>query len=130
MQTDLDALNTLSNTLGGESGTSIAIDTEASGSQTINVSSGTSDGSGNSVFTVSGVNFGNGQTLTINGDGSESVVFNIDSSSHFSGAMVLTGGITSDQVLFNFIGGNNNQLKNGDTLQFAQRMAQPWTAFS
>ena len=118
VQTDLDTLDTLSNTLGSESGASIAINT-SSGSQTINVSSGTSDGSGNSVFNVTAVSFDNNQTLTINGNGSESVVFNINANSSFNGTIVLTGGITSDQVLFNFPGGNDSQLKGGDTLQFA-----------
>jgi hypothetical protein len=117
VETDLNNLNSLSSTLGAETGTAVAINIGNGGSQTINASSGTLDGSGNEVFTVTGLSFVNGATLTINGTASQNVVLNFNSSSHFSGTINLTGGITPNQVLFNLIGGAN--LTNGDTLQFA-----------
>jgi hypothetical protein len=117
VETDLNNLNSLSSTLGAETGTPVAINIGNNGSQTINASSGTLDGSGNEVFTVTGLSFVNGSTLTINGTASQNVVLNFNFNSHFSGTINLTGGITPNQVLFNLIGGAN--LTNGDTLQFA-----------
>ena len=118
VETDLKTLNTLSSTLGSEAGQTLAINT-SSGSQTVNVSAGAIDGSGNSIFTVNSVSFNNGQTLTIHGDGTHSVVCKINASPHFAGTIVLTGGLTSDQVLFNIIGGNGATLSGGSTLQYA-----------
>lgn len=114
LQTTMNSLNTLSANLGGEAGTSLGINT-GSGSQLVNVNSGILDASGNRVFTVTGVSFGNNQTLTISGSASQYVVFNISASAGFNGGITLTGGITSDHVIFNFVGGNN--LSGGPTLQ-------------
>jgi hypothetical protein len=117
VETDLNNLNSLSSTLGAEAGTPTAITIANGGSQTINASSGTLDGTGNDVFTVTSLSFVNGATLTINGSASQYVVLNFNFNTHFSGAINLAGGITSDHVLFNLIGGAS--LVNGDTLQFA-----------
>lgn len=105
VQTTLNQLNTLSANLGAEAGTGVAIST-GGGSQTINANNGILDGSGNRVFTVTGVSFGNNQTLNINGTAGQYVVFNISASAGFNGGIMLTGGITSDHVIFNFVGGS------------------------
>ncbi len=108
VQTDLNNLNTLSTTLGGESGTSLGISIGNGGTQTVNASSGVLDGSGNRVFTVSSLAFVNGATLQINGDGAgDSVVFNINFDASFGGTIALGGGLTPDDVLFNVLGGAN-----------------------
>ena len=117
VNTDLINLNSLSATLGAEAGTALAISIGNNATQTVNAASGTLDGSGNNVFTVSSMSFVNGATLIINGSASQFVVLNFDFNTHFSGTIKLTGGITPDQVLFNLIGGAN--LTGGDTLQFA-----------
>jgi choice-of-anchor A domain-containing protein len=107
VQADLNYLNTLSSTLGAEAGTSLAISIANGATQTVNISSGTLDGSGDRVFTLSSVSFVNGSTLVINGDGAgDSVVFNINFGVSFGGTILLGGGLTSDQVLFNIIGAN------------------------
>lgn len=112
VQTDIGTATTgltgLSASLGGESGFGLAINT-GGGNQTVNANSGTLDGMGNRVFNVSGVSFGNGQTLTINGTASQYVVFNIGVNGGWNGGIVLTGGITSDHVIFNFTGGQTFQ---------------------
>jgi hypothetical protein len=97
--TALSTVNSLSQSLGLETGTSLAINT-GSGSQSVNGSLGTLDGSGNRVFTVSSVSFGNNQTLTITGDG-HNVVLNVAFAASFNGRIVLAGGLTADQVLIN-----------------------------
>ncbi len=117
VNTDLIALNSLSATLGGEAGSALAISIGNNATQTVSAASGTLDGSGNDVFTVSSMSFVNGATLVINGSASQFVVLNFNFNTHFSGAITLTGGITPDHVLFNLIGGAN--LTGGDTLQFA-----------
>jgi PEP-CTERM motif len=127
VETDLNNLNTLSSTLGAETGTPTAISIANGGSQTINASSGTLDGTGNDVFTVTSMSFVNGARLTINGSASQYVVLNFNFNSHFSGMITLTGGITSDHVLFNMIGGAN--LVNGDTLQFAANNVTQYGTF-
>jgi hypothetical protein len=108
---DLNALNTLSTTLGGASGTALTINLNNNQSQTINASSGMLDANGNRVFTLSSLNFTNGATLDIQGDAAgDSVVINIPGSVgnvNFGGAIVLTGGLTADQVLFNVTGTNS-----------------------
>ena len=111
---DLTSLNNLSQNLGLESGTSLAI--SAGGS--VNASSGTLDGSGNRVFTVSSVSFPNG-TFTITGASTDYVVINVPhlgGGPAFNGSIVLAGGITSDHVLFNLDAGNYTTLSGGDTL--------------
>lgn len=113
VQTDLNNLNSLSSLLGGEAGTSLAIN--PSRTQTINVSSGTLDSNGIRVFKVTSMNFGNNSTLIINGDASsEPVVFNFTNNASFGGTIELTGGLTTDQVLFNMYGGSG--LTGGPTL--------------
>ena len=116
VQTDLNLLNSLSTTLGAESGTALSVALGGSGqSQTINASAGTLDASGNRVFTVGSFQFNNGETLIINGDAAgDSVVLNFTSGAQFNGTIALNG-ITSDQVLFNFTGGA--ALMGGNTLQ-------------
>ena len=115
VQTDLNYLNGLSTTLGGEVGAALTVNLNNNQSQTIDASSGMLDGNGNRVFSVSSFNFGNGATLTINGDGAgDSVVLNFSSNAQFGGNIVLNG-ITSDQVLFNITGGAS--LTGGNTLQ-------------
>ncbi len=127
VETDLNNLNSLSSTLGTEAGTPVAITIANGGSQTINASSGTLDGSGNDVFTVSSVSFVNGATLTINGSASQNVVLNFNFNTHFSGTIQLTGGISANQVLFNLIGGST--LAIGDTLQFAANNVTQYGTF-
>lgn len=118
VSTDLTNLNALSTTLGGEAGTSLAINTGGSGgSQTVNAASGTLH-AGVEVFNITGLQFNNGTTLTINGDAAgDSVVFNMSLNAQFGGTIVLNG-LTADQVLFNIVGTNDNlQLStNGSTL--------------
>jgi hypothetical protein len=103
----LSTVNSLSSTLGAESGTALTI---SGGGQTINATSGTLDGSGNYVFTVSASHFnpgGGSGGITINGTASQYVVINVDngtSNESINGAINLTGGITADHVLFNFVG--------------------------
>jgi hypothetical protein len=115
VSTDLTNLNTLSTTLGGQSGTSLAINTGGSGgSQTVNAASGTLH-SGLEVFTLSSLQFNNGTTLFINGDAAgDSVVFNMNLNAQFGGTIVLSG-LSPDQVLFNIIGGS--ALTGGPNLQ-------------
>ena len=104
--------------MGAYAGNSVTITGGGNGgNQTIDASSGNLV-NGNEVFTVSGVNFVNGATLTINGDGlGHNVIFNIGQSGdgQFGGVIVLTGGLTSDDVLFNFTGGAG--LTGGDSSQ-------------
>lgn len=116
VQTDLNNLGALSTLLGAEAGASVLFNIGNGANQTVNASAGMVDASGNSVFTVSGVNFVNGATLTINGDGTHKVVFNLSSSANFGGKIVLSGGLTSDDVLFNFTGGSSATLSGGPTL--------------
>lgn len=112
VQTDLNSLDTESTDLGAEAGTSLNIQSGGS----VNASSGTLDGSGNEVFTLSNSsNFPNG-TFTITGTSSQFVVINVPFNfSGFNGSIVLAGGITSDQVLFNITGGNLTISTNGLT---------------
>jgi hypothetical protein len=115
VSTDLTNLNTLSTTLGGQSGTSLAINTGGSGgSQTVNAASGILH-AGVEVFNITGLQFNNGTTLFINGDAAgDSVVFNMNLNAQFGGTIVLSG-LTADQVLFNIIGGAS--LTGGPNLQ-------------
>jgi choice-of-anchor A domain-containing protein len=111
----LTDLNSLSQTLGGETGTALTISSGGS----VNASSGKLDSSGNEVFTLKAAsNFRNG-TFTINGNASQAVVVNVPAAVGnfaFNGSIVLTGGLTSDQVLFNFNQGNYGTLSGGGTL--------------
>jgi choice-of-anchor A domain-containing protein len=135
VESDLNYLNTLSSTLGGEAGTSLSINLSgSSGSQTINASSGVLDSSGDRVFDLTSMTFNNGNTLFINGDaGGDSVVVNISSTNvnnpHFAGAMTLEGGLTPNKVLFNLIGGNSVMLTGGDTLQTSANNAFQYATY-
>lgn len=95
--TALNTINSLSQTLGTESGTSTTISSGGS----VNASAGTLV-DGDRVFTVTSVNFPANHTFTINGSSSDYVVFNIPFSASLNGSIVLTGGIGADHVLFNF----------------------------
>jgi hypothetical protein len=112
----LVALTTLSQTLGAEAGTALTL----TGGSTINASSGTLDGSGNRVFSVtSNVSFNS--AITINGSASDYVVINIGGAGvtgdqKFHGAIQLTGGITSDHVLINFTNGDYTTYSGGNKL--------------
>jgi hypothetical protein len=114
VQTDLNAVNTLSQSLKNEGGTSQLI--AAGGS--VNASGGVLDSNGNEVFTAAiNPNFTAGTTFTINGTSSQFVVFNTTTGGlPFNGGIVLTGGITSDHVLFNFDAGNFDTNTGGDPL--------------
>ncbi|MEY2427948.1 MAG: hypothetical protein QOJ40_833, partial [Verrucomicrobiota bacterium] len=130
VEADLDYLNNLSTTLGALGGASLAI----SGSQTIQASSGNSDGSGNRLFNLMSLAFNNGSILTINGNAAgDSVVINVNAANvtgpHFAGAIVLTGGLTPDKVLINLIGGNSLTLTGGDTLQTAANNATQYATY-
>jgi hypothetical protein len=107
----INAMNSLSQTLGGEAGTSTTITSGGS----VNASAGKLDASGNRVFTVSSVNFANG-IFTVNGGASDFVVLNIGSSANLHGQILLAGGITSDHVLFNMFGGDYTTHTGGPTL--------------
>jgi choice-of-anchor A domain-containing protein len=112
--TALNDLNSLSQTLGLETGHPLTISSGGS----VNASSGKLDGSGNEVFTLKAAsNFPNG-TFTINGNasGTQTVVVNVPFAFSFNGSIQLTGGLTSDQVLFNFDQGNYGTLTGGNTL--------------
>ena len=112
VQGAMNSLNTLSSTLGGEAGASVGISLGSNGAhQTINASSGILDASGNRVFNLTGIQFNNGTTLTINADGVHNVVFNFNNNAQFGGMIVLVG-LTPDQVLFNILGNHALQLNN------------------
>ena len=126
VQADLNALNTLSQTLGTEPGTPELI--AAGGS--VNASSGILNASGNRVFTATiAPSFIAGTTFTINGTSNQSVVLNIPSTGGlpFDGRIVLTGGITSDHVLFNFDAGDYTTLSGGDPLTISTGESTPTT---
>jgi VPDSG-CTERM motif len=126
VQTDMNAMNTLSSSLGAEaaSGTSLAVNTTAG--QTVLASAGFLDASGNRLFNVTSFSSNNGQNLIIKGDGSQNVVFDIGQDTQFHGNILLqdlTGkffgdagyaGLTANQVLFNLY--NGAALTGGDTL--------------
>lgn len=115
IQPNLDALNTLSQTLSTEPGTPLTL----TGGGSVDASSGTLDSSLNEVFTAAiDSSFLAGTTFTINGTSSQSVVINIPSTGGLGldGSIVLTGGIASDQVLFNLDSGDYGTGTGGDTL--------------
>jgi choice-of-anchor A domain-containing protein len=108
----LTDLNSLSRTLGGETGTALTISSGGS----VNASSGKLDSSGNEVFILKAANSFPSGTSTMNGNASRSVVVNAPAAVGnfaFNGSLVLTGGLTSDQVLFNFNQGNYGILSGG-----------------
>jgi hypothetical protein len=102
----LNTVNSLSQTLGLETGTSTTVSTGGS----VTASSGTLDGNGNRVFTVTSISFPNG-TFTVTGAASDYVVFNIAGSvgnNGLNGSVALSGGITTDHVLFNYTPSTSN----------------------
>jgi hypothetical protein len=100
VQSNLTALNSISQQLGLETGTSITISNSAP-NNAITASNGVLDKFGNRVFTVTSTSFPNG-TFTINGGPNDFVVLNFGGfSPQLNGRIVLSGGITSDQVLLN-----------------------------
>jgi hypothetical protein len=119
VQTDLNALNALSATLGAEAGTNVAISVGNGATQTINATDGNLV-NGSYVFNVTSFHMVNGATLDIQGAAGQEVVLNFAASLGnigLDGAIVTTGGLTADDVLFNLYGGNN--LTGGSTLQAA-----------
>ncbi|HVS35504.1 MAG TPA: choice-of-anchor A family protein, partial [Gemmataceae bacterium] len=78
---------------------------------------------GLNVLNVTGINLGNGQTLTLSGSaGSQFVVNDSGGLTLNSGAIALSGGVTADDVVFNMINGgavstsgglNNESVLNG-----------------
>jgi hypothetical protein len=107
----LNWVNGLNTSFGAKAGTNINI----SGTTTINVSAGMSDGLGNRIFNVTGFNTTNNDVITIVGDlAHDNVIFNFTGSANFNNQVTLNG-IDSDSVLWNFVGGSN--LSGGPTLQ-------------
>lgn len=103
----LNFVNSLSQTLFGDAGTSVAIN----GNTTLNASAGTVfivNGQSVHVFDASSFMNGGGQTLTINGSASDLVAINLDGLGNIQvhGGIVLTGGITLNDVVFNLGGGD------------------------
>jgi hypothetical protein len=104
----LSTVNSLSTTLGAETGTAISI----GGGLSINASTGNLV-NGDEVFTATiSSSFTAGSTFTINGTNSQYVVINIPTTGGhgLNGQVVLTGGITSDHVLFNLDGTDSLQM--------------------
>ncbi len=120
--TAINAVNSLSSSLGALSGTNI---TFTNTSQSINESAGkleTTGGVTYRVFNVSSYSANNADTVTIAGDGSgDPVVFNFayNGNTNLGGQVALTGGLTNDQVIWNFTSSNKQvQLNNnGGTFQ-------------
>jgi hypothetical protein len=103
----LNFINSLSQTLFGDAGASVAIN----GNTTLNASAGTVfnvNGQSVHVFDASSFMNGGGQTLTINGSASDLVAINLDGLGNIQihGGIALTGGITLNNVLFNLGGGD------------------------
>jgi len=103
----LNFVNSLSQTIFGDAGTSIAIN----GNTTLNASSGTLftvNGQSVHVFDASSFINGGGQTLTINGSASDLVAINLDGLGNiqFHGGIAFTGGIGLGNVVFNLGGGD------------------------
>lgn len=118
----LNTVNSLNSTLGAETGTNISIGTGGGSTLIINASAGVLDANGNRVFTVTGFNTTNGETLTINGDAAgDNVVLNFKGlSANFNNQVKLVG-LSSDQVLYNFVGGSG--LTGGPTLQINDNLS-------
>ena len=113
----LTDLNSLSQTLGGETGTALII----SSGGLVNASSGKLDSSGDEVFTLKAASSFPSGTFTINGNASQTVVVNVPAAVGnfaFKGSLVLTGGLAPDQVLFNFDQGNCGNFSGGTTGTF------------
>lgn len=121
--TALNSVNLLSQTLGAESGTTLAISVGNGGTQTIDITNGILHGN-DYVFTVTSMQFVNGATLNIIGDGVHDIVFNLAfSNPQFGGSIVLGGGLAEDDVLWNAFGGNSSRLTGGPTLSLNNNSA-------
>jgi hypothetical protein len=127
--TALTAVNSLSQTLNGLAGTSVAIN----GTMTINASSGalfTVNGKSVHVFNATKFTNSGGQTLTINGSASDLVAINLGGLGNIQvhGGIVFTGGITADAVVFNVGGGNYSTLSGGSSLDINNNASKNGTA--
>src|SRR5262249_31563503 len=96
----LSTVNSLSQTLNGLAGTSIAIN----GNTTLNASAGATflvNGQTVHVFNATSFTNGGGQTLTINGSASDLVAINLGGLGNIQvhGGIAFTGGITALPVL-------------------------------
>jgi hypothetical protein len=112
--TDLDSL---SQTLGEETGTALTI----SSGGLVNAGSSKLDSSGNEVFTLKAANSFPKATFTVNGNSSRTVVTNAPAAVGnfaFNGSLVLTGGLVSDQVLFKLDQGSYGAFSGGATGTF------------
>jgi hypothetical protein len=118
---DLSDLTSLSATLAGESGTSVAI---INGTQTITVGTGagqfgTQDANGNWIVDVSSVGDNAGQVLTINtGTGftaGQTIVFDINGNANLQGDITLGSSLTSDQLVWNFYNNGTASLNNNQS---------------
>jgi PEP-CTERM motif-containing protein len=103
----LNWVNSLSQMLYGDAGTSVAIN----GNTTVNASSGTIfivNGQAVHVFDATSFHNSGGQTLTINGSATDLVAINLDGLGNiqFHGGITFTGGIGLGNVLFNLGGGD------------------------
>jgi hypothetical protein len=103
----LNWVNSLSQMLYGDAGTSVAIN----GNTTVNASSGTIfivNGQAVHVFDATSFHNSGGQTLTINGNATDLVAINLDGLGNiqFHGGITFTGGIGLGNVLFNLGGGD------------------------
>ena len=136
VETDMDAINTLSANLGALSGASLGINMSGTGgSQTINANMGTySSTYGAYVFNLTSFTFNNGNTLYINGQNlGANVVINVAEANvnnpHFAGAITLEGGLTPDNVIINLTGGNDAMLTGGNTLQTSANNAYQYATY-
>jgi choice-of-anchor A domain-containing protein len=113
----LTDLNSLSQTLGEETGAALTISSRG----LVNASSGKLDSSGNEVFSLKAASSFPSGTFTINSTASQMVVVNVPravGNLAFSGSLVFTRGLASDQVLFNFDQGNYGTFSGGATGTF------------
>ncbi len=115
----LNAVNSLSTSLGAESGNSLSIN----GTMTVNESAGkleTLNGITYRVFTITSYSSGDGKMLTITGDGSgDPVVFNFLFNSNVTlGGDVTLNGLNDDQVLWNFTTSGKNISLNNNASSF------------
>jgi hypothetical protein len=105
-QANTDARNAAATFAGLASTTGMP--TAVNGTTTIN------GGPGLNVANLTGINLGNGQTLTLNGPAGSQFVINSPNMVLNSGKVQLTGGVTPADVVFNLTGtGNNLQTSGG-----------------
>jgi len=71
-------------------------------------------GAGVNVVNVSGINLGNGQSLTLNGPAGSQFVVNVSGNLTLnSGTLALSGGLTPSDVVYNFTGNNPSLQSSG-----------------